>query len=116
MVTGGPDDQGVVLSSEPGRDDYTPAWTLHRVAWIGEPGLLSSVADVESTASAGDVTVEKTEIVCNAEVVKWSNGELSVDPELRGYFGPGLLIEAADPASMQVTFSQVPNFDLSRKP
>ncbi|MGH7857855.1 MAG: DUF7482 domain-containing protein, partial [Candidatus Binatia bacterium] len=41
IVTGGVDDQPVVLSSEPGRDDYTPAWTLHRVRWSGTPRLLA---------------------------------------------------------------------------
>src|SRR5918995_4443872 len=31
VVEGGPDDQPTVFSTEPGRDDYTPAWTLRRV-------------------------------------------------------------------------------------
>ncbi len=33
VVEGGPDDQPSVFSTEPGRDDYTPAWTVHRVTW-----------------------------------------------------------------------------------
>ncbi len=104
LVEGGAAGQATVLSSEPGRDDYTPAWTVHRVTWKAQPRLLASVADVEAARSKGEVAVEKTDIVVNAEVVKWSTGEFTVDPELKGYFGPGLLIEAADPAAMKVTF------------
>ena len=104
VVEDGDPQQGTVFSSEPGRDDYTPAWTLHKVSWKGQPRLLTSVADVEAAAQKGEVTVEPTDIVVNAEVVKWSTGELAVDSDLKGYFGPGLLIEAPDPGTMKVTF------------
>jgi hypothetical protein len=38
--------QPAVLSSEPGRADYTPAWRLHRVRWQSEPRRLRSVGEV----------------------------------------------------------------------
>lgn len=104
MVENGAEGQATVLSSEPGRDDYTPAWTLHKATWTGQPRLLGSVADVEAARQNGELTVEQTDIVLNAEIVKWSTGELTVDPELKGYFGSGLLIEAPDPGTMTVTF------------
>ena len=39
------DDQPPILSSEPGRDDYTPAWQVHVLRWTGEPRELTSVED-----------------------------------------------------------------------
>lgn len=104
LVKGGADGQGTVLSSEPGRDDYTPAWTVHTVTWKGQPRLLGSVADVEAAERKGEVAVEPTGIVLNAEIVKWSTGQVSVDPELKSYLGRGPAIEAPDPSTMTVTF------------
>ena len=104
MVEGGVDGQGTVLSTEPGRADYTPAWTVHKVTWKAQPRLLGSVAEVEAAESKGEVAVEKTVIVLNAEVVKWSTGQVSVDSELKSYLGKGPAIEAPDPATMKVTF------------
>jgi hypothetical protein len=104
LVQGGADGQGTVLSSEPGRDDYTPAWRVHNVTWKAQPRLLRSVADVEAAESKGEVTVEETDIILNAEVVKWSTGQVSVDPDLKSYLGRGPAIEAPDPSTMKVTF------------
>ena len=39
-------EQPVVFSTEPGHDDYTPAWTLHRLTWTGDAHALGSVVDV----------------------------------------------------------------------
>lgn len=57
--------QPAVFSSEPGRDDYTPAWTLHRVRFSGDRRLLASVADIEAAQRAGAVSVERTGVVVN---------------------------------------------------
>lgn len=104
LVSGGVSEQGTVLSTEPGRADYTPAWRVHRVAWKRTPRLLRSVAEVEAARTAGDVTAEQTNIVLNASVVKWSNGEMEVDNERKVYLGPGQLLEPADTSGMKVTF------------
>lgn len=93
-----------VFSSEPGRDDFTPAWRVNRVTWKSQPRALSSVAAVESAESAGDITVERTSIILNAAIVKWSSGELAVDPELKAYLGGGQLIEQPDTTGMTVKF------------
>lgn len=37
VFTNGADDQPTVLSSEPGREDYTPAWRVNEVTWEGSP-------------------------------------------------------------------------------
>ncbi|MEX2210360.1 MAG: hypothetical protein WD689_01155 [Gaiellaceae bacterium] len=96
--------QPAVLSSEPGRDDYTPAWRLHRVRWQGEPRRLGSVGEVEDAERTGDVSVERTTAVVNAALVKWSTGELAVDGERKEYLGPGQLLESPDTTAMRVMF------------
>jgi hypothetical protein len=97
-------EHAVVFSTEPGRDDYSPAWTLHRVTWTGEPQALGSVDDVTAAAEAGELSVERTTIVINAGIVKWSNGEMAVDTELTGYLGQGQLIGPVDTEAMTATF------------
>jgi len=81
VVEDGAADQPVVFSSEPGRDDYTPAWTLHRVVWSSPPRVLRSEMDVRNAEAAGDLSIERTDIVINAGIVKWSDGEMAVDNE-----------------------------------
>lgn len=103
IVEGGTPDQQVVLSSEPGRADYTPAWLLHRVRWQAAPRRLCSVAQIEAARAAGEVAVTATEIVVNAAVVKWSTGELAVDPALRAYH-VGQLIERPNTNAMTAMF------------
>lgn len=100
----GVDDQPVVLSSEPGQDDYTPAHEVQRVTWEAEPRVLRSAADVEAAADAGELAVEPTGIVINAPVVVWSSGRLPSDDELVEYLGPGQLIGEPDLDAGEVTF------------
>lgn len=104
LVSGGASGQATVLSTEPGRRDYTPAWRLHRVAWKRTPRLLRSISEVESARTGGDVSVEQTDIVLNAAIVKWSNGEMEVDDERKAYLGPGQLLEPVDTSGMKVMF------------
>lgn len=104
VIEGGAADQPVVFSSEPGRDDYTPAWTLHRVTWSGTPRVLRSEMDVRNAEAAGDVAVERTDIVINAGIVRWSNGEMAVDDERTAYLGKGMLLEPVDTSAMTATF------------
>jgi hypothetical protein len=104
LVENGVPDQAAILSAEPGRDDYTPAWQVHRVTWTGAPEPLASVADVERALGAGAADVEQTDIVVNGPVVKWTSGELPVDAELREYLGGGQLVEPVDTSGMKATF------------
>jgi hypothetical protein len=53
VVSGGPADQPTIVSTEPGRDNYTPAWQIRRVTWKGR--ALGSVSDVEEAGRAGDL-------------------------------------------------------------
>jgi hypothetical protein len=100
----GDEAQSAVFSSEPGRDDYSPAWRVNQVTWKSQPRTLSSVAEVQSAESAGDITIERNNVVMNAAIVKWSSGELAVDPELKAYLGGGQLVERPDTSGLTITF------------
>lgn len=100
----GADGQATVLSSQPGREDYTPAWRWRRVTWNAAPRVLASAAEVEQAAEAGDVTVETPGVVVNYALVRWSDGELPADTERTAYLGPGQLLEPPDTAGGTVTF------------
>ena len=97
-------DQPAIFSSEPGRDNYTPAWLVHYLRWSDGPRPLSSVADVEQAGREGALTIEESGVVINAALVKWSAGELAVDRERKGYLGQGQLLEPPDTGAMRVTF------------
>jgi hypothetical protein len=103
LVEGAPD-QPVVLSSAPGRPDFTPAWRINRARWKGSPKDLASGGEVQDAESAGDLTVERTEIVLNGAVVRWGSEEMPVDGDRVEYLGGGQLLEPADTAGMRVTF------------
>jgi hypothetical protein len=104
LVSGGTADQPIVLSTEPGRAGYTPAWRIHRVSWSAAPKALRSAGDVEAASKAGDVAVEETDIVLNGAVVKWSGGEMPVDVERTEYLGGGQLLDPVDTEGLTATF------------
>lgn len=104
FIEGGVDDQPAVLSSEPGRDNYTPAWRVHNARWRGTARELTSAEAVTEAEAAGDLEVEVTNTVLNAAIVKWSTGEMPVDDARKEYLGPGQLLEAPDTDSMEVMF------------
>lgn len=104
VFEGGGADQPVVFSSEPGRDDYTPAWILHRVTWSSPARVLQSEAAIRNAETGGELTVERTGIVINAGIVKWSNGEMAVDDEKTSYLGKGMLLEPVDTTALTATF------------
>jgi hypothetical protein len=97
-------DQPAVVSSQPGRKDYTPAWRVRRASWTSGSRRLDSVDEVRAAARAGDLNIEETDIVLNAPIVKWAGGELAVDGKLRDYLGDGQLIERPDTGRMEVMF------------
>lgn len=100
----GGEDQPTVLSTHPGRDDYTPAWRLVRARWSGSARPLASADEVASAADAGDLELEETDIVVNQAIVKWPGGEMPVDDERTTYLGPGQLLEAPNTSDLSVTF------------
>lgn len=98
------DDQAAVFSSEPGQSGYTPAWTVHRAKWVSEPKPLASVAEIDAAVAAGALSVERTNIVVNYSMVKWSTGSLPVDTKKDSYFGTGQVLEEPDTTAGRVSF------------
>lgn len=104
LFTGGAAGQLPVVSTAPGRDDYTPAFRLSRVTFAGRPQLLTSVEQIKDAESRKRVKIEPTNIVVNSPFVKWPNGELSRDTTREAYLGDGQLLEPANVDRREVTF------------
>ena len=98
LFTNGADDQPTVLSSEPGREDYAPAWRINEVTWEASPTLLESADDVRAASDAGDLTIATDDVVANMPVVK------PIDADLVEYLGGGQLIEPPDTEGGSVLF------------
>lgn len=60
--------------------------------------------DVRDAQAAGDLSIERTDIIINAGIVKWSGGEMAVDDEKTAYLGKGMLLEPIDTTAMTATF------------
>ncbi|MDP9473470.1 MAG: hypothetical protein M3Q71_22875 [Chloroflexota bacterium] len=100
----GTDGQRAVVSTIPGRDDFTSAFRIHHVIVNGESEVLNSVEAIASAEQSGTVRVEQTDIVVNYPLVVWPGGSLPVDEEMAAPLGTGPLIEAPDTTSGTVTF------------
>jgi len=114
LVEGGLPDQLPVLSTVPGRPDFTPLYRVVRATFSGTPTLLNSAAAVDAAVSAGTVTLQQTEIVVNYPTVKWPGGELPVDTAVEMPLAGGPLLGAPDLAAMVVTFKLHQCFPESR--
>jgi hypothetical protein len=112
LFDGGAPDQMPVLSSVPGRDDFTSLFRIVRVQ--GASDLLDSVAAIQSAVDSGAAAVEETDIVVNYPIVKWPDGELAVDPEVKLPLANGPLLVAPDVDAMTVTFKLHQCFPESR--
>ncbi len=104
LFTNGVGDQPTVLSSEPGRKDYAPAWRINEVRWEASPTLLESASDVRAAADASDLMIATEDVVANMPVVKWSGGGMPIDADLVEYLGGGQLIEPPDTEGGSVLF------------
>jgi hypothetical protein len=98
------DGQLPVLSTGPGRDDFTPLYEVVNVRFAGDPFRLESVADIDAARADGRITVEETPVVVNYPAVRWPGGELPVDTVVELPLANGPLLAAPDSRSMTVTF------------
>lgn len=104
LFSQGTSSQGPVITTVPGREDFTPAFRVHRVTFTGSPELLNSEQAIKAAESAGRVRVQQANIVVNYPLVKWPGGGLPRDPDLAEPLGKGPLIEEPDTAGGRVTF------------
>jgi hypothetical protein len=104
VFTNGAGGQLPVVSTAPGRDDYTPAFRLSRVTFSGTPKVLNSVEQIKDAQASGGVKIEPTNVVVNAPFVKWPDGELARDSKREVYLGEGQLLERPNAERREVTF------------
>jgi len=104
LFTNGAAGQVPVVSTAPGRDDYTPAFRLHRVTFRGTARVLNSVEQIKDAETSKQATVEATNIVVNYPFVKWPDGELPRDTKREVYLGDGQLLERPNVEKREVTF------------
>jgi hypothetical protein len=104
VFQGGASGQFPLVSTVPGREDFTPAYRVHRVTWKTSPKVLRSVEQVKDAQSSGQVEVEATQVVVNYPVVRWPDGQLPVDRRRTEYLGDGQLLEDPNPDRREVTF------------
>ena len=98
------DGQVAVLSTGPGRDDFTPLYRINRVTFSGDAKLLDSAAAVDGAVADGSITVDETDVIVNYPAVKWPGGELPVDTVVEKPLEGGPLLAAPDLDAMVVTF------------
>jgi len=102
--TQGAGGQAPVMTTVPGRDDFTPAFRVHRVTFAGSPEVLDSEAAIQAAAAAGRARVEQTSIIVNYPLVLWPGGGLTRDSSLAEPLGSGPLIEEPDTVGGRVVF------------
>lgn len=103
-IADGAGEQLPVITTVPGRDDFTSAFQIVDVEFNDEPVLLDSAAAIEDAAAAGSVSLAPTGVIVNYPLVIWPDGGLPVDPDLTETLGGGPLIEAPDLELRHVTF------------
>lgn len=104
IIENGTPDQAAVVSTAPGRPDFTPLLRVHRASWTGGARLIQSVAEIESEVASGALNVQDTDVVVNYPFVKWADGELPVDSQLEAALSGGPLVSAPDLSAMTVKF------------
>lgn len=104
LFEGGAEGQLPVLSTGPGRDDFTPLYEVANVRFTGDPVLLESAADIEAARADGSIEVEDTPVIVNYPAVRWPGGELPVDTVVELPLANGPLLAAPDTEAMTVTF------------
>jgi len=102
--TNGTSGQLPVISSVPGRDDYTSAFRMIRATFTGAKTVLNSIDQIRDAESSRRVRIERTNVVVNYPVVKWPGGELPHDLQRTAYLGQGQLLKPVDVDRREVTF------------
>jgi len=108
------DGQLPVLSTGPGKDDFTPLYRVNRVTFTGNPTVLDSAKAVDDALANGSIKVEQTDVIVNYPAVKWPSGELPVDTVVEKPLEGGPLLAAPDLDAMVVTFKLHQCFPESR--
>jgi len=114
LFEGGAPGQTPVLSTGPGRTDFTPLYRIVNASFTGDAVPLESADAVDAAANDGRLSLEETEVVVNYPAVKWPGGELPVDTVVEKPLEGGPLLGPPDLETMTVTFKLHQCFPESR--
>ncbi len=93
-----------IVRAIPGEPDYLSLFELVYVTLQDEGLALSSAAEIEAAAGAGNLSLEPSGIFVNCPLVQWPGGMLQIDQERDSYLGTGQLLAPVDTLSRTVQF------------
>lgn len=92
-----------VLRYAPGEEKFSSLFRVVDVD-LGDSGLEPlSAGEIDAAVGEGAITAEERNLFVNYPLVKWADGELTVDSELKEVLTGGQLFEPVDTENMTVT-------------
>jgi hypothetical protein len=100
-----------VMNARPGQGGYSPLLQINFVRWneAGQPTELRSEQDIVAASNAGQLTINKTDVIVNHPAVQWQGGSLPIREDAGNitdesqYMGGGQVTNI-DIANMTATF------------
>lgn len=98
-----------VADSQPGDEEYSPAWAVQHVTWTDESAIreLTSEDEILEAQASDQLVIEETGVVVNCPFIQWEGGNLQIreNQELSNDtpYGGGQVLEI-DTENLVVTF------------
>lgn len=98
-----------VADSQPGDEEYSPAWAVQHVTWTDESAIreLTSEDEILEAQTSDQLVIEETGVVVNCPFIQWEGGNLQIreNQELSEDtpYGGGQVLEI-DTENLVVTF------------
>jgi hypothetical protein len=69
-----------VINARPGQEGYSPLLQINVVRWneAASPTELRSEQDIIAASNAGQLTIDKTDVIVNHPAVQWEGGSLTI--------------------------------------
>jgi hypothetical protein len=71
-----------VINARPGQEGYSPLLQINLVRWneeaAAQPTELRSEQDIIAASNAGQLTIDKTDVIVNHPAVQWEGGSLTI--------------------------------------
>jgi hypothetical protein len=101
-----------VINARPGQEGYSPLLQINLVRWnegAAQPTELRSEQDIIAASNAGQLTIDKTDVIVNHPAVRWQGGSLPIRDDAGNitdespYMGGGQVTKI-DTVNMTATF------------
>ena len=100
-----------IINARPGQEGYSPLLQINLVRWneAAQPTELRSEEDATAASNAGQLTINKTDVIVNHPAVQWEGGSLPIRADAGNiadtspYMGGGQVTNI-DTANMTATF------------